>query len=95
MQALETHHKTVVGELEGEVRALQEREAAKQATLDTSLEESQLREQVCTTTPATSPVSAPVQKALTVQEACRRWLHTTKYTTLVTLSLETMPCTQT
>jgi len=91
MQALETHHKTVVGELEGEVRALQEREAAKQATLDTSLEESQLREQVCTTT----PVSAPVQKALTVQEACRRWLHTTKYTTLVTLSLETMPCTQT
>ena len=51
MQALETHHKTVMGELEGEVRALQEREAAKQATLATTLQESQLREQVCTTTP--------------------------------------------
>jgi len=69
-------HKSKVGELEGEVRGLHQSQAAKQATLATRLEASQLREQVCTTTPATPLVSGLVQ---TVQQACRRWLPPTKY----------------
>ncbi len=50
MQALEVRHVGKVGELEGEVTALQNSQAAMQATLATRLEESQLREQVCNTT---------------------------------------------
>ncbi len=56
VQALDMRHKSKVGELEGEVRGLHQSQAAKQATLATRLKESQMREQVCTTTPATPPV---------------------------------------
>ena len=67
VQALELRRKTRVGELEGEVRGLQESQAAQQATLATRLQESQLREQVCNTTPATPPASGLVQTSLSVQ----------------------------
>ncbi len=90
MQALEVRHASRVGELEGEVGGLHQSQAVMQATLATRLEESQLREQVCTTTPATPPVSGLVHNSLIKQQACRRWLHIAKCLP-VTVTLET-PC---
>ena len=67
VQAREVRHNSKVGELDGEVRGLQQSQVAMQATLDAGLEASQLREQVCTTTPATPPVFGLVQTSLTMQ----------------------------
>ncbi len=91
VQALEVRHKTRMGELEGEVRGLQEREAAKQATLATTLQESQLREQVCTTTPVVCTCPNSIDCAAGMQTLATHY----KAYTCYSQTCNPVPCTQT